>query len=215
MERFHKRIIYILSAISVIFMIVSAILYSQQVKAEKIQQTLKIEQKNAEAVAKDNARNKLALQVNKYIKSVAPNSDIDPYIMIDLCSDYSIDLIFVLAQGQIESHFATAGTARKTNSIFNVGAYDGHSAKRQIKNGFGYAHPNDSIEPYLMLLKNDYLVNGRTTDYLLRNYVNKYGMRYASSTKYEVYMRSVYKRISTNKSFVSAYNEYLSYNMKA
>ena len=68
---------------------------------------------------------------------------------------------------QVESHYATKGTAKKTNSVFNVGAYDGHSARKQIKNGFGYDNPNDSIEPYLILITSNYLVNGKTVyDYI-------------------------------------------------
>ena len=107
------------------------------------------------------ARDKFADEVNRYIKRIAPTSKVDPYILIDLCTEYNIDVAFVLAQGQIESHYATVGTAKRTNSIFNVGAYDGHSASKQSKNGFAFKHPNDSIEPYLILLTKNYLVNGK------------------------------------------------------
>ena len=155
-----------------------------------------------------NARNAFAAEVHDYITRVAPNADVDPYVLIDLCTEYDIDVAFVLAQGQIESHFATKGTARRTNSIFNVGAYDGHSANRQCRNGFGFEDPNDSIEPYLMLLTSDYLVNGKTINDLMKNYVNKLGMRYASNLKYESQLRSVYNRIYRNPRFKTAYEEY-------
>ena len=62
-----------------------------------------------------------------------------------MCDLYDVDIRLVLAQGHLESHFATRGTAAKTNSMFNIGAYDGHSASKQIKNGFGYVDPNYSI----------------------------------------------------------------------
>lgn len=155
-----------------------------------------------------NARNAFAVEVHDYITRVAPHADVDPYVLIDLCTEYNIDVAFVLAQGQIESHFATKGTARRTNSIFNVGAYDGHSANRQRRNGFGFEDPNDSIEPYLMLLTSDYLVNGKTINDLMKNYVNKLGMRYASNPKYESQLRSVYNRIYRNPRFKTAYEEY-------
>lgn len=155
-----------------------------------------------------NARNAFAVEVHDYITRVAPHADVDPYVLIDLCTEYNIDVAFVLAQGQIESHFATKGTARRTNSIFNVGAYDGHSANRQCRNGFGFEDPNDSIEPYLMLLTSDYLVNGKTINDLMKNYVNKLGMRYASNPKYESQLRSVYNRIYRNPRFKTAYEEY-------
>jgi hypothetical protein len=155
-----------------------------------------------------NARDNFAVVVYDYIMSIAPRATVDPYILIDLCTEYNIDVAFVLAQGQIESHYATKGTAARTNSIFNVGAYDGHSASRQCRNGFGFADPNDSIEPYLMLLTNDYLVNGKTINDLMVNYVNKYGMRYASNRKYESQLRSVYNKIYRNPNFKVAYTEY-------
>ena len=41
-------------------------------------------------------------------------------ILIDVCQKYGLSIKFVLAQGQLESHFGTKGLARKTNSIFNV-----------------------------------------------------------------------------------------------
>lgn len=154
------------------------------------------------------ARDKFANEVNKYIKRIAPASKIDPYILIDLCTEYNIDVAFVLAQGQIESHYATTGTAKRTNSIFNVGAYDGHSASKQSKNGFGFSNPNDSIEPYLILLTKNYLVNGKTINDLMNRYVNKFGMRYASNPSYESQLRSVYNKIYRNTNFKIAYEEY-------
>ena len=154
------------------------------------------------------ARDKFADEVNKYIKRIAPTSKVDPYILIDLCTKYNIDVAFVLAQGQIESHYATAGTAKRTKSIFNVGAYDGYSAAKQCKNGFGFSNPNDSIEPYLILLTKNYLVNGKTINDLMNRYVNKFGMRYASNPSYESQLRSVYNKIYRNTNFKIAYEEY-------
>lgn len=155
------------------------------------------------------ARNQLAIEVDNYISSVAPKANIDAFLMIDLCSEYGVDIRFVLAQGQVESHFATKGTASRTLSIFNVGAYDGHSASRQRRNGFGYSDPNDSIEPYLQLITNEYMVNGKTESDLMQNYVNRLGMRYASNPRYEKMLRSVYKRISNKPAFSIAYDNYL------
>lgn len=156
----------------------------------------------------NDARDALAIEVHNYISTIAPRAEIDPYILIDLCTEYNIDVAFVMAQGQIESHYATAGTAKRTKSVFNVGAYDGHSAARQCRNGFGFDDPNDSIEPYLILLTSDYLVNGKTINDLMKNYVNKLGMRYASNPRYESQLRSVYNKIYRNPEFRIAYEEY-------
>ena len=155
------------------------------------------------------ARNQLAIEVDNYISSVAPKANIDAFLMVDLCWQYGVDIRFVLAQGQIESHFATKGTAARTLSIFNVGAYDGHSASRQRRNGFGYSDPNDSIEPYLQLITNEYMVNGKTEIDLMQNYVNRLGMRYATNPRYEKMLRTVYKRISNKPAFSIAYENYL------
>ena len=155
------------------------------------------------------ARNQLAIEVDNYISSVAPKANIDAFLMVDLCWQYGVDIRFVLAQGHIESHFATKGTASRTLSIFNVGAYDGHSASRQRRNGFGFSDPNESIEPYLQLITTEYMVDGKTESDLMKNYVNNLGMRYASNPRYESMLRSVYKRISNRPAFKIAYDNYL------
>ena len=137
----------------------------------------------------------LVNEVDTYIQRIAPTSKLEGKVVVDMCLKYDIDIIFVLAQGQAESHFGTTGTARKTNSVFNVGAYNGHSASKQISNGFGFKHPNDSVEPYILLLMDYYLVN-KTTNDLLYNYVNIYNMRYASNLAYEKFLRSIYNTIN-------------------
>lgn len=141
-------------------------------------------------------KREIATEIDLYMDKIAPKNKVNSVMLFDLCSEYKIDVRFAMAQAQIESHFGTAGTAAKTNSMFNVGAFDGHSAAKQRRNGYGYNTVNDSIEPYLKLLKSSYLVNGKTINHLMINYVNKYGMRYASSTQYEKMLRGVYNRIN-------------------
>jgi hypothetical protein len=119
-------------------------------------------------------------EVDAYIKKIAPTSNLNARILVELCDEYDIDIKFALAQGQIESHYATKGLAKKTNSVFNVLAYDGKSFGEICKKG-KYSHPDHSIEPYLKLICNDYLVDGKTEYDLLDNYVNKDGNRYASA----------------------------------
>lgn len=207
MKRF--LVVCFLICISVSFSVVTDIIHNT--KENKNQTQLNNASKDEIRIQTDKllkARNELAIEVNNYIKSVAPQSQIDPFLMVDLCWKYNVDLAFVMAQGQLESHYATAGTAKKTNSIFNVGAYDGHSASRQQRNGFGFDDPNDSIEPFLILLTTDYLVNGKTTNDLMKRYTNYLGMRYASNTKYEVALSSVYRKITTKPEFSIAYTNY-------
>lgn len=159
----------------------------------------------------DSVRVSIISAMDNYIYEVAPNTQVNSEVLFDLCDVYNVDVRFAMAQAQVESHYATKGTAKKTKSIFNVGAYDGHSARRQIRNGFGYADPNDSIEPYLILITTDYLVNGKTINDLMCNYVNKYNMRYASDKRYERMLRNVYNRINKNTDLdilITAYNAY-------
>lgn len=157
----------------------------------------------------DSVKTQLINEVDTYINTIAPSSKLDGEIVVDKCCEYNVDIAFVLAQGQIESHFGTTGTARKTNSVFNVGAYDGYSASKQRANGFGFSHPNESVEPYLILLTNNYLVNGKTINDLMVSYINYLGMRYASDTRYEYMLRSVYNKINSKTNINSLYNEYV------
>lgn len=141
-------------------------------------------------------KREIATEIDLYMDKIAPKNKVNSIMLFELCSEYKVDVRFAMAQAQIESHFGTCGTASKTNSMFNVGAFDGHSAAKQKRNGYGYNTVNDSIEPYLKLLKSSYLVNGKTINHLMINYVNKYGMRYASSTEYEKMLRGVYNKIN-------------------
>lgn len=131
---------------------------------------------------KQQAYDNLIKEVDAFIDNAAPANEISPKILIDVCNTYDIDLVFVLAQGLLESHYGTKGIAASTNSIFNVGTYD----DGQIL--YRFSHPNESIEPYAKLLVKRYLVNKDETG-LLANYTNMYGQRFASSTKYEEYMK--------------------------
>jgi flagellum-specific peptidoglycan hydrolase FlgJ len=161
----------------------------------------------------DAAREALAIEVDNYIQTVAPNAVVDALNLIDLCSNYGVDIRFVLAQGHVESHFATKGTARRTNSIFNVGAYDGHSANKQIKNGFGYKHPDYSVEPYLILLTTRYLIDGKTEQDLLDKFVDKDGKRYASSKTYETMLRERIEKMDSIANITSTYEVYCKYKL--
>lgn len=161
----------------------------------------------------DAAREALAVEVDKYIKTVAPTSVINSLNLIDMCAKYNVDIRLALVQGHVESHFATKGTAARTYSIFNVGAFDGHSAKRQIRNGYGYRHPDYSVEPYLKLLVGSYLVDGKTELDLLNKFVNKNGQRYASNTNYETMLRNKWDNIDAIANITETYDEYKMYKL--
>ena len=151
--------------------------------------------------------------INNYMKSIAPSTNLNGVSIFEACDEYGIDIIFALAQAQIESSFGTAGVAAKTNSVWNVLAYDGRSANDMIADSHGFKHPDQSIKPYLELLKNKYLVKGKTEIDLMQNYVNGTGHRYASDKSYETRMQSLYKSIKESTDIDECYNEYKHYKV--
>ena len=141
-----------------------------------------------------------------YIDSVAPNSGLRALILVENCEKYGIPVTFALAQGEIESHFGTRGLAFRTNSVWNVGAYDGHDYN-SISHKFG--NPNDSVIPYLELLTNNYL-QGKTVEDLLDSYTDINGNRYASDKYYETKLKEKVKHI-TDKYQIDELQERLNY----
>lgn len=138
----------------------------------------------------------LVNEVQNYITQVAPSSNLRGYAIVEECEKYGVDICFVLAQGEIESHFGTKGIASKLNCVFNVGVYDNKTAE-QIESQYRFDYPNESVEPYLKLLTTRYLVNKLETD-LMRKFVDVNGKRYATDPEYEVKVSSKYKYICEN-----------------
>ena len=115
----------------------------------------------------------------------------DPDWLVVACyqNEY-YDIPLLLAQLQIESHFGTTDRARRTNSMFSVGAYD--NGVDAVK----YKDQNSSIVPYIQLINKNYLLNGKKdVDQLLTNFVNGSGNRYASNTDYEKHLRVTRNKI--------------------
>jgi flagellum-specific peptidoglycan hydrolase FlgJ len=167
---------------------------------------------NVSAVAQgmmiDNVRKvsteRLIKEVDIYIKSIAPTTKLKAEVIVDQCERYNIDIIFVIAQGILESHLGTKGMAITTNSVWNVGTYD------DGKIHYSYKDPNESLEPYLKLIKKVYLVrvsqSGDTIHRGLQNliqdrgFVNIEGKRYATSTSYENMLRNMIIKVSMESS---------------
>ena len=142
-------------------------------------------------------KSRLVREVKHYIDSVAPASSLTAYAVVDCCERYDLDVAFVLAQGQVESRFGTVGMAAKTNSVFNVGAYDGLSVE-EVAGRYRYRHPDHSIEPYMKLLYSRYISGTRTEHDLMARYVDVKGRRYASDPQYEQKLLDAYSRIGKN-----------------
>lgn len=136
----------------------------------------------------------LVKEVKHYIDSVAPTSSLNAYAVVEKCEQYDLDVKFVLAQGHLESHFGTTGMAAKTNSVFNVGAFD-NATISEIHEKHKYKHPDYSIEPYMQLLYKDFISGNKTEMDLMVKYVTKKGGRYATNPNYEHQLFDLYKKI--------------------
>ena len=151
------------------------------------------------------AKDTLVDAIDSYIREIAPSSVMNGIAFVNKCNDYNMDLFFVIAQAQVESSFATKGLGQKTNSAFNVKAYDGKGSKHMDK----YHHPDESIEPYMILVKKYYMGDSKTEMDLLNNYVDLNNKRYASNTDYETMMLTAYKRLVNR--YGKLYDDYLKY----
>ena len=134
-------------------------------------------------------------EVEKYIDKIAPTSKLDAKLIVTLCDKYDLNVTFVLAQALIESHFGTRGKAAITNSVFNVGTFDNGEIR------YRYFHPNESVEPFMQLLKKEYLVDKNLSDLIKdRGYTNVKGKRYATSEIYEESLRTMMLKINMETS---------------
>lgn len=151
-------------------------------------------------------------EVDRYIHMIAPSSCLNALPLFEACEEYDIDIIFVLAQGQIESHYGTRGIAAKTNSVFNVYSYDGVSAEEINRVGKGYKHPDLSVNPYLKLLKTKYLVDKTERD-MFHEFVDVNGHRYASADNYEKQLMNTYVKIDSITNLSELLQNYRKYKI--
>lgn len=154
----------------------------------------------------------LVNEVQAYINTIAPSSNLRGYALVEECEKHGVDICFVLSQAEIESHFGTKGIASKLNSVFNVGIYDGKTAE-EIDNKYKFDYPNESIEPYLKLLNERYLVN-KTEQDLMKKFVDINGNRYASNPNYENMISDKYKYITENTKIVEYHDMMKSWAIK-
>ena len=179
--------------------------YSYEVWRESNE--LKLQSTKAECVDK----------IDEYIHQIAPTSALNGIAIFNACEDFDVDIAFVLAQGQIESHYGTRGMASKTHSVFNVYAFDDHKYEDIHPNG-KYLHPDASVRPYIELLTTNYLMYGerenqkREVD-MFNGYVDKNGNRYASDKGYEAKLMKTYENINNVTRLDSLQQEYNKYKL--
>ena len=164
-------------------------------------------------LAMEGVRDDIVTEIDNYIDSIAPDSGLNGIRLFELCNKYGVDVRFAMAQAQVESHFGTTGLAAKTHIVWNVKTYDGRTLEDIKKKNDNFKHPDESIEPYLLLLVNSYFVNGKTEEDMFINFVNYDNKRYASNPKYEEMMLNVYNRINEETKLKQLLKEYRRYKM--
>lgn len=164
-------------------------------------------------LAMEGVKDNIVTEIDNYIDSVASDSGLNGIRLFELCDKYGVDVRFAMAQAEAESHFGTKGVAAKTNMVWNVKAYDNRTADDMIKKGDAKTHPDMSIEPYLILLTNEYLVNGKTEYDMFDKFVDSNGKRYASNPNYETMVLNIYNRINENTKLKDLLKEYRRYKM--
>ena len=153
---------------------------------------------------KNRMNSQLVGEVGRYIERMAPESMLSPEYLVEKCLEYDTDIIFVLSQALLESHFGTKGKAVETNSVWNVGTYD----DGQIL--YRYKTANESLEPYLKLVNDKYLIEVTSKGDTIfkdlhhlvqdKGYTNYDGRRFASARGYENGMRKLMVQIDMQTS---------------
>lgn len=159
----------------------------QDVKDSLIEVVEEMEDKNNDAHDKKVQAIKDCFAYYCNLKGYDPEKiKLSPEKMIEVCDKYNFDLPLMLAQAKLESFFGFGNRCQKTNSVWSVGSYDNG------KNAVTYSNVNDSIEPYVKIMTNEYL-NDKTVDELLKDncFKNYLGHRYASNPNYERTLRAI------------------------
>lgn len=159
----------------------------------------------AEAELEQERKNNLIAQKTELVKNYMNialknqgfthnSTKLNPEALVIAAEKYNFDLPLLMAVAHLESCFGATSRAQRTNSVFSVGSFDNG------KNLAVYSHPDESVEGYIKLINNDYLINGKTIEDLLKPgcFINKNGHRYASKKNYESLVKSIRNKIINN-----------------
>ena len=147
---------------------------------------------------RDSIKNEIIDEVEKYIYNIAPKTKENiPILIVENGLYHDIDIMFMVAQTQIETTFGMLGAGRESSrrSLFGV-------AIRK------YDTYENAINDYCKILKKSYLTKGRTEQHLMENYVTKGGGRYAKDPNYEARLRQTYKYIDRATNIKELQNKY-------
>ena len=134
----------------------------------------------------DSLKTELIFEAENYIFKKYPKTNKSiPTLLVEHGLKHEIDILFMMAQTQIETSFGTAGAGRETSrrSLFGV------ALKK-------YNNYESAIENYIKILKKGYLTKGRTEKHLMQRYTTAGGARYAENPNYEVELSGAYAEIN-------------------
>lgn len=144
-------------------------------------------------------KKELSISIQNYIDSVAPSNIINAEKYVDISFEYDLNLLLMLSQAHIESHFGTMGRAKRTHNIYNIGNTDDglhtHMNSKDI---------HTSIYLYADLMKSRYLKN-KSYETLLLNFVCSKGYRFASAEDYEYKVSNQISKIKYNTDINNKY----------
>lgn len=147
---------------------------------------------------KDSIKNKLIEEVENYAYCMFPKTHKTiPTSIVENGLKNDIDIMFMMAQTQIETSFGTAGAGRETSrrSLFGVA----------IKK---YGTYESAVQSYISILKKYYLTKGRTEQHLMNRYTTTSGARYAGDPNYEARLKSTYSVIKKKTNISKLQKEY-------
>ena len=118
---------------------------------------------------------------------------LSPEKIVEIASAKNFDIPLLLAQAHIESCFGMTSRARRTNSVFSIGAHDNG------RNTHVYDTQDECIIDYVNIINNKYLSQyDGNVDLMLKNgnFTTKRGRcRYATNPAYEQIIRKMRNKI--------------------
>lgn len=152
----------------------------------------------------DSIKRELITEVENYVFTNFPkvNKTI-PTAIVENGLEHEVDILFMMAQTQIETHYGTLGAGRETSrrSLFGVALRKYESYEKAIKD-------------YIAILKKNYLTRGRTEQHLMRRYTTTRGGRYAENPNYEVELRGAYNNIDKKTNIKLLQEKYKKINLE-
>jgi len=137
-------------------------------------------------------------EVGRHMLKVSRDVDNSlPSIFVKKSIENDIDLVFMMAQAEIETAYGTQGIGRPNSkkSLFGVMRGD-------------YATYGQACDDWCKILKKSYLSSTRDEKSLMENYVTKSGYRYAEDIEYEGKLRGKYYAISKTTGIHNLLDEY-------